>query len=139
MKIISTIFLGLLFILISACNSPSVEQDKMPKEVQPKVLKEKHSLTSPPSVIAIKTVKQSWQQVTVKHLDFEGGFYGLVSENGVRLLPRGLPKEYKIEGTILRVKGHFLTDMMTIQQWGKVFKIVEVELIKMGTGNKSLN
>ena len=82
-------------------------------------------------------VKLSWQIVTVKYLDFEGGFYGLVSQCGDRLLPMGLPKEYKIEGTTLRVKGHLLTDMMTTQQWGEAFKVVEFELIKIGAGNKS--
>ncbi len=84
----------------------------------------------------ISKTEQSWQQVTVKYLNFEGGFYGLVTEKGIKLLPMGLPKKYKIEGTILRVKGHELTEMVTIQQWGKAFKIVEIELIKVGLENK---
>lgn len=121
MQIISKIFLSFVLLLISACTSLSAEHIVTPQEE--------------PSMTA---VKQSWQQVTVKYLDFEGGFYGLVSEKGAKLLPISLPAKYKIEGTILRVKGHILTDMMTIQQWGEAFKIVEIKLIKMGVGNRSI-
>ena len=79
-----------------------------------------------------KSVKQTWQQVTVKYLDFEGGFYGLVSSKGEKLLPMNLVKEYQLEGTQLKVKGQLIKDMMTIQQWGQPFKITDVKLIKLG-------
>ncbi len=117
----SKMVLSLVFLLISGCAISSEERIAATKEDLP-----------------IITIKESWQQVTVKYLDFEGGFYGLVSENGVKLLPMDLPEKYKVAGTILRVKGIFIADMMTIQQWGKAFKIAEIELIKMGTGSKLL-
>ena len=79
--------------------------------------------------------KQTWQQVTVKYLDFEGGFYGLVSKTGDKLLPMNLAKEYQLPGTVLKVKGQFIQDLMTIQQWGQPFKITDVELIKLGKAN----
>jgi len=79
-------------------------------------------------------INKSWQQMTVKYLALEGGFYGLVSENGARLLPMNLSEKYKIAGTIIRVKGHPLNNMMTIQQWGQPFEITDIELIKMGNG-----
>ena len=79
-----------------------------------------------------KSAKKSWQQVTVKYLNFEGGFYGLVSSTGEKLLPMNLAKEYQLEGTKLKVKGQLIKDMMTIQQWGEPFKITDVELIKLG-------
>ena len=79
--------------------------------------------------------EQTWQQVTVKYLDFEGGFYGLVSKTGDKLLPMNLDKEYQLPGTVLRVQGHVIKDMMTIQQWGQIFKITDVELIKLGRTN----
>ncbi|GAW96822.1 MULTISPECIES: hypothetical protein [Colwellia] len=81
------------------------------------------------------SAKKTWQQVTVKYLDFEGGFYGLVSKTGDKLLPMNLAKEYQLPGTVLKVQGHVIKDMMTIQQWGQVFKITEVELIKLGKAN----
>lgn len=85
------------------------------------------------------SAKQSWQQVTVKHLNFEGGFYGLVSSKGDKLLPMNLAKKYQLEGTQLKVKGQLIKDMMTIQQWGQPFKITDVELIKLGKQQKKNN
>lgn len=85
--------------------------------------------------IASKTsIKQSWQQVSVKFLNFEGGFYGLVTEKGVKLLPMNLPIKYKVDGTILRVKGQHIKNMVTIQQWGEAFELSDIELIKLGVG-----
>ena len=80
------------------------------------------------------TAKESntWHEVTVNFLDFEGGFYGLVSSDGNKLLPMNLAKEYKLQGTVLKVQGHIIKDMITTQQWGQVFKITDVKLIKLG-------
>jgi len=79
----------------------------------------------------------SWQQVTVKHMDFEGGFYGLVSSNGDKLLPMNLAKKYQLPGTVLKVKGEIVKGMMTIQQWGRPYKISNVELIKLGKADEA--
>ena len=117
---ISRVYLILIFLLISGCGKST----------------ESH-MTSPNAVNKMTEMKLSWQTVTVKYLDFEGGFYGLVSQSGAKFLPMGLPKKYKIEGTILRVKGRPLLDVMTIQQWGDAFEIVELELIEMGADNQS--
>jgi len=80
--------------------------------------------------------EQAWQQVTVNYYDFEGGFYGLTSQTGDKLLPMNLAKQYKLQGTVLKVKGEVIKDMMTIQQWGQPFKIYDVELIKLGKANE---
>ena len=80
------------------------------------------------------SIKQSWQQVSVTFLNFEGGFYGLVTEKGAKLLPINLPAKYKIDGTILRIKGQPIKNMITIQQWGEPFELSEIELVKLGEG-----
>ncbi len=81
--------------------------------------------------------KQTWQQVTVKYYDLEGGFYGLTSKTGNKLLPMNLAKQYQLPGTILKVKGDMIKDMATIQQWGQPFKITNIELIKLGKAVES--
>ncbi|TWX66388.1 hypothetical protein ESZ36_16140 [Colwellia demingiae] len=80
----------------------------------------------------IDTKEQAWQQVTVNFYDFEGGFYGLTSKTGDKLLPMNLAKQYKLAGTVLKVKGEIIKDMMTTQQWGQPFRITSIELIKLG-------
>jgi len=74
--------------------------------------------------------------VTVEYLKLEGGFYGLVTQNGEKLLPMNLSKEYRHAGTVLKVTGKKLTDVMTIQQWGTPFELTTVELIKKGESNQ---
>jgi hypothetical protein len=76
--------------------------------------------------------EQAWHQVTVNYYDIEGGFYGLISQTGDKLLPMNLAKQFKFQGTVLKVKGELIKDMMTIQQWGQPFRIIDVELIKLG-------
>lgn len=79
-----------------------------------------------------------WHEVTVKYYDLEGGFYGLISTKGDKLLPMNLAKKYQLPGTILKVKGQVINGMATIQQWGEPFKITDVELIKLGKADKGI-
>lgn len=76
--------------------------------------------------------KSSWVSVKVIFLEFEGGFYGLVTNTGEKLLPMNLATEYKVVGTKLKIQGKKIEDMMTIQQWGTPFEINQVELISKG-------
>lgn len=82
----------------------------------------------------IQSTRQDWQQVKVVYLSFEGGFYGLITENGTKLLPMNLAKEYKIAGTVLKVSGHEIKDLMTTKQWGLAYKIDDIKLITLGKG-----
>lgn len=75
---------------------------------------------------------QPWLQARVVYLDFEGGFYGLVAENGNKILPMNLSKEYKITGTLLKIKGHKVEGIATTKQWGTLYKLVDVQLIQLG-------
>jgi len=79
-----------------------------------------------------QNTKQTWQQVKVIYLSFEGGFYGLVTENGTKLLPMNLSKQYKVAGTVLNVTGHEIKDLMSSRQWGTAYKIEDIKLIKLG-------
>ena len=112
-------------ILLAGCSQASHEQDVVAPV----------SKTGTNNVAAKQ--EQIWQQVTVKYFDFEGGFFGLVTNKGEKLLPMNLAKVYKVDGTILKVTGHIIKDMMTTQQWGTAFKVTEVELIKLGKGSES--
>jgi hypothetical protein len=119
MKIVSAFFITLSFLLASC----SQEHSEQGVEIQPA----KIGTTQVEAKIT-----ETWQQVTVKYLDFEGGFFGLVRKDGKKLLPMNLAKNFKVNGSILKVKGHVVEGMMTTQQWGTAFKVTQVELIKLG-------
>lgn len=62
-------------------------------------------------------------EVTVQFLNLEGGFYGLVTEDGRKLLPMNLEPEHRKAGLKLMVKGQELKGVRTIQQWGFPFEL----------------
>ena len=63
----------------------------------------------------------------VRYMEFEGGFYGIVSDQGDKYLPLNLEEEYKKDG--LRVSFEAVpADVMTIQMWGIP---VEIKIIKL--------
>ncbi|WP_444995031.1 hypothetical protein [Aliikangiella sp. IMCC44359] len=69
---------------------------------------------------------------TIKHFSHEGGFFGIVTNQGKKLLPLNLDKKFKQDGAIIEFSGHINEDVMTIQQWGKPFEIKEIMIIKKG-------
>lgn len=80
----------------------------------------------------LKSEPIKWQQAKVKYLNFEGGFYGLVTHNGDKYLPIKLDKAFKQDGAVVNIQGVVIENMMTTQQWGKPYKIANIQLIKAG-------
>ncbi|MFT6919601.1 MAG: hypothetical protein ACJA2G_002237 [Cognaticolwellia sp.] len=79
----------------------------------------------------LKDEFNGWQRGRVQFLNLEGGFYGIITDSGKKLLPMNMAKEFAQNGAIVRVKGK-VKDVMTIQQWGTPFTITDIELIKSG-------
>jgi len=77
-------------------------------------------------------LKQLSFTATVKYMNLEGGFFGLIDKDGKHWLPMNLKKEFQQHGAIIKVTGSALDDIMTIQQWGTPFSITHIELIKAG-------
>jgi len=71
----------------------------------------------------------------IVYIQLEGGFYGIVSDLGKKILPLNLPEHARQEGAEVEFSGVFVPDQMTIQQWGTPFKIKSIEVIKPGKPN----
>lgn len=71
-----------------------------------------------------------WHNATVRYFEFEGGFYGLVTEDGQKLLPMNLSEKYQHDGTKVKVQGDLVKDIMSLHQWGELFNINEIEIVK---------
>jgi len=65
-------------------------------------------------------------------MSFEGGFYGIVTDNNLKLFPTNLHSKYKQNGAVISFSGKELKDIKTIQQWGVPFEIDDIHLIKPG-------
>ncbi|WP_085285609.1 hypothetical protein [Colwellia chukchiensis] len=73
----------------------------------------------------------NWQRGRVQFLNLEGGFYGIITDSGQKILPMNMAKEFAQHGAIVRIKGK-VKNVMTIQQWGTPFTITDIELITPG-------
>jgi hypothetical protein len=77
--------------------------------------------------------KQPWQFATITFLNLEGGFFGLITDKGNKLLPMNLAKEFQLHGAKIKFKGEIQKGIFTIQQWGTPFKISAIELMSSGS------
>lgn len=75
-----------------------------------------------------------WITGRVVFNDFEGGFYGIITENGEKLLPMNMDKSLMRENNKVALKGKYEKDLMTTRQWGKPFIIIEIKLLEKGKG-----
>lgn len=108
-KILRVVFISSI---LFACQQSSTQPFKKPSTQQPAL--QEISFTA-----------------TVKYINLEGGFFGLLTTEGQHWLPVNLKSEFKKNGTVVKIRGHEMKNMMSIQQWGKPFSITHIQLIKM--------
>ncbi len=65
----------------------------------------------------------------------EGGFYGIISATGEKLLPLNLSEAYYQAGAKVRFKAE-KANVETIQQWGTPVTILAIELIAPPKANR---
>ena len=66
---------------------------------------------------------------TVTYIDLEGGFYGLITDDGRRFLPENLPEEYRIDGLRVAFSADVLDGGAGIQMWGTAVELRSIERI----------
>lgn len=63
---------------------------------------------------------------TVIYLSFEGGFYGIASDDGKNYDPINMPQEFKVDGLRVQFTAN-LTDYLSFHMWGYVVKLFSIE------------
>ena len=113
---LAVVLFGLIWTL-SGCSAPEpdMSEPEQPAEEQ-----------QPEDVILSKKVITA----TVTFIDLEGGFYGLMTEDGEKLLPSNLPKEFLKDGTVIQFHATTLKDMQSIHQWGTLVEVKDVKLVQ---------
>lgn len=91
-------------------------------------------LNETPDVTANKTMTETETVTpeisgtgTVTYIDLEGGFYGIVADDGTHYLPLDLDEAYQQDGLKVQFTLSPAEDMMTIQQWGTPVYVVSIE------------
>ncbi len=62
---------------------------------------------------------------TVRYIELEGGFYGIVTDDGRKLDPVNLPAEFQKDGLRLEARVAPLRDRVSIHMWGTPVRIIE--------------
>lgn len=66
---------------------------------------------------------------TIIYKAIEGGFFAFIDESGAHYTLHNLEAVHKKDGLIVRISGTPQPDMMTITQFGTVFKVSNVEVL----------
>lgn len=70
---------------------------------------------------------------TVTHVEIEGGFWGVLGDDGVPYHPvEGLPKEFCVEGLRISAKAKPFTGM-SIFMWGRMVHVTSIQALTSQT------
>jgi hypothetical protein len=64
---------------------------------------------------------------TILHVPIEGGFYGLIADDGTKYDPTNLPEEYKQNGLRVKFQVNQKKGVASIHMWGTIVEIVKIE------------
>ena len=64
---------------------------------------------------------------TIRHLTFEGGFYGIYADSGAHYQPVNLPEAFAEDGIRVRFCAQPLEGVVSFRMWGIPVEIVEIE------------
>ena len=63
---------------------------------------------------------------TIQYVELEGGFFGIVTEEGAKYFPQYLPFDFKVDGLPVRVDATLEEQVIGIQMWGVPIRIVSI-------------
>jgi hypothetical protein len=64
---------------------------------------------------------------TVRFQSIEGGFYGIVADDGSRLDPRNLPAAFQHDGERVRYHAIVVEEGASVHMWGTIVTLVTVD------------
>ena len=65
---------------------------------------------------------------TIQYIDLEGGFYGIVSDDGESYEVKDIPSEYLEDGLMVKFVAKKSETQASIYQWGIIIEIIEIEI-----------
>ncbi|MCH7760314.1 hypothetical protein IIA15_02785 [candidate division TA06 bacterium] len=63
---------------------------------------------------------------TVKYISIEGGFYGIIGDDGKHYVTN-LPPEFQKDSVRIRFEGKLRKDLASIHMWGTPIEIIKIE------------
>lgn len=66
---------------------------------------------------------------TVHFIELEGGFFGIIADDGTRYEPINLPEECRQDGLRVHLLARARDDYASIFMWGTIVEIVSIEAL----------
>jgi hypothetical protein len=87
--------------------------------------------SSDPSLVSPPENGDTVMQVTGKiaFITIEGGFYGIVGDDGAQFDPLNLPEEFRRDGLAICATLRPVEGVVTFRMWGTIVEIVSIEKI----------
>ena len=63
---------------------------------------------------------------TIQYVELEGGFFGIVTEEGAKYFPQYLAPDFKVDGLPVRVDAMLEDQVIGIQMWGVPIRILSI-------------
>ena len=64
---------------------------------------------------------------TIRFMDFEGGFYGIVADDGQRYDPGRLEEVFQQDGLRVRFVVREMKGVMSVRMWGRLVELIRIE------------
>jgi hypothetical protein len=65
----------------------------------------------------------------IKYITLEGGFYGIIGDDGVNYDPINLPDNFRIDGLKVVLTAIKREDLCSFHMWGIIIEIISIQLI----------
>lgn len=69
-----------------------------------------------------------FEKGTVRYIQLEGGFWGIISEKNEKFDPINLPKDFQKDGLKILFSYKERNDLMSFHMWGKIIQLIEIKL-----------
>jgi hypothetical protein len=70
---------------------------------------------------------------TVRYVELEGGFYGIVADDSTRYLPQDLGTDYREDGLRVRFRAAVQDSAMTMEMWGTPVEMLDILRVEDGS------
>lgn len=108
-----------------------VEPDAVEVIVEPEPVVESEVIEVKEEVPAVRPKPEALTILGfIKYVELEGGFFGIMTEDGAKYFPDYLGPEFKEDGLSVRVQALPQEQILGIQMWGSPIKILKIESTK---------
>lgn len=111
---------------------PEVVAEPEPEVVEVAVTEpEPEIVQEPVEIVAPEPIETEPETITIlgfiKYVELEGGFFGIMTEDGTKYFPEYLEQDFKQDGLGVRVQAKPQEQILGIQMWGTPIEIIKIE------------